>query len=202
MSDVENDRRKRKKKGTWDPTNMRKAVENVINNEMSARQAADRYQVPRATLNDRISAIKRGKEMFTEPLMGRFRNTFSLEHEKILVGHVKDLANRLMPLNRKEFLYLVFQLAEKLKLPHQFNKEKKSAGENFYYSFMKRHSDLSLRTPESTSLMRAVGFNRPQVDRFYECLETLIQRGLISLPIKYGTAMRLALVLSKNMRKF
>ncbi|KAK9729596.1 CENP-B N-terminal DNA-binding domain [Popillia japonica] len=176
MSDVENDRRKRKKKGTWDPTNMRKAVENVINNEMSARQAADRYQVPRATLNDRISAIKRGKEMFTEPLMGRFRNTFSLEHEKILVGHVKDLANRLMPLNRKEFLYLVFQLAEKLKLPHQFNKEKKSAGENFYYSFMKRHSDLSLRTPESTSLMRAVGFNRPQVDRFYECLETLIQR--------------------------
>ncbi|KAK9720562.1 CENP-B N-terminal DNA-binding domain [Popillia japonica] len=79
MSDVENDRRKRKKKGTWDPTNMRKAVEKIINNEMSARQAADPYQVPRTTLNDRISAIKRGKEMSTEPLMGRFHNTFSLE---------------------------------------------------------------------------------------------------------------------------
>ncbi|KAK9720561.1 CENP-B N-terminal DNA-binding domain [Popillia japonica] len=176
MSDVENDRRKRKKEGTWDPTNMRKAVEKVINNEMSARQAANRYQMPRTTLNDRISAIKRGKEMSTEPLMGRFHNTFSLEHEKILVEHVKDLGNRQMPLNRKKILYFVFQLAEKLKLPHQFNKEKKSAGKNFYYSFMKRHSDLSLRTPQSTSLMRAVGFNRPQVARFYECLETLIQR--------------------------
>ncbi|KAK9694189.1 CENP-B N-terminal DNA-binding domain [Popillia japonica] len=179
MSDVENDRKKRKKKGTWDLTNMRKAVEKVINNEMSARQTADPYQVPRTTLNDRISAIKRGKEMSTEPLLGRFHNTFSLEHEKILVEHIKDLANRLMPLNRKEFLYFVFQLAEKLKLPHQFNKEKKSAGKNFYYSFykkVKRHSDLSLRTPESTSLMRAVGFNRPEVARFYECLETLIQR--------------------------
>ncbi|KAK9695025.1 CENP-B N-terminal DNA-binding domain [Popillia japonica] len=106
MSDVENDRRKRKKKGTWDPTNMRKAVEKVIDNEMSARQAADRYQVPRTTLNDRISAIQRGKEMSTERLMGRFHNTFSLEHEKILVEHVKDLANRLMPLNGKECLIL------------------------------------------------------------------------------------------------
>ncbi|KAK9709602.1 CENP-B N-terminal DNA-binding domain [Popillia japonica] len=125
MSDVENDRRKRKKTGTWDLTNMRKAVEKVINNEMTTRQAANRYQVPRTTLNDRISAIKRGKEMSTEPLMGRFHNTFSLEHEKILVEHVKDLGNRLMPLNRKEFLYFVFQLGEKLKLPHQFNKEKK-----------------------------------------------------------------------------
>ncbi|KAK9745058.1 CENP-B N-terminal DNA-binding domain [Popillia japonica] len=145
MSDVENDRRKRKKKGTWNPTNMRKAVEKVINNEMSARQAADRYQVPRTTLNDRISVIKRGKEMSIEPLM----------------EDVKDLANRLRPLNRNEFLYLVFQLAKKLKLSHQFNKEKKSAGKNFYYSFMKRHSALSLRIPESTNLMRAVGFNRP-----------------------------------------
>ncbi|KAK9728872.1 CENP-B N-terminal DNA-binding domain [Popillia japonica] len=77
MSDVENDRRKRKKKGSWDPMNMRKAVEKVISNEISARQAADRYQVPRTTLNDRIIAIKRGKEMSTEPLMGRFLNTLN-----------------------------------------------------------------------------------------------------------------------------
>ncbi|KAK9729874.1 CENP-B N-terminal DNA-binding domain [Popillia japonica] len=202
MSDVENDRRKRKKKSTWNSTNMRKAVGKVINNEMSARQAADRYQVPRTTLNDRISAIKRGKEMSTEPLMGRFHNIFSLEHEKILVEHVKDLANRLMPLNRKEFLYLVFQLAEKLKLPHQFNKEKQSAGKNFYYSFMKRHSDLSLRIPESTSLMRAVEFNRPQVDRFYECLETLIQTFNFTAYKIWNCDETGVIVLSKNMRKF
>lgn len=28
------------KKGTWDPENMRKAMKKVLNNEMSARQAA------------------------------------------------------------------------------------------------------------------------------------------------------------------
>ena len=70
MSDVDNDGRKRKKKGTWDPANMRKAEEKVLNNEMSARQAADRHQVPRTTLNDRVGAIEHDKEMFIEPLMG------------------------------------------------------------------------------------------------------------------------------------
>ncbi|XP_021696059.1 uncharacterized protein LOC110675412 [Aedes aegypti] len=41
---------------------------------------------------------------------------------------------------------------------------------------MGRHPDISLRTPESTSLMRAVGFNRPQVDLFYSNLRTLTER--------------------------
>lgn len=176
MPGDENDGERKKKKGTWDPANMHKAVEKVLSNKMSARQAADRYQVPRSTLNDRISAIKNNKEMSIKPVMGRFHNTFSPEHEEVLAEHVKDLANRLMPLNKQEFLRLAFQLAEKLKIPHQFNKEKRSAGKNYYYSFMKRHSDLSLRTAESTSLMRAVGFNRPQVERFFERLLSLMER--------------------------
>lgn len=49
---------------------MRKAVEQVLSNKMSARQAADRYQVPRTTLNDRINAIKKDKEEVFNPVMG------------------------------------------------------------------------------------------------------------------------------------
>lgn len=41
---------------------------------------------------------------------------------------------------------------------------------------MKRHSYSSLRAAESTSLMGAVGFNKPQVDCFFEGLETLMQK--------------------------
>lgn len=40
---------------------MRKVVEKVLNNEISARQAADRYRVPRTTLKDRIGPIKHDK---------------------------------------------------------------------------------------------------------------------------------------------
>jgi hypothetical protein len=48
--------------------------------------------------------------------------------------------------------------------------EKKMAGKDFFLAFKKRNPDLALRTPEATILMRATGFNKPQVDRFYDLL--------------------------------
>jgi len=44
------------------------------------------------------------------------------------------------------------------------------AGKDFLLAFKKRNPNLALRTPEVTSLMRATGFNKPQVDRFYDLL--------------------------------
>ena len=44
------------------------------------------------------------------------------------------------------------------------------AGKDFFLAFKKRNPDLVLRTLEATSLMRATGFNKPQVDRFYDLL--------------------------------
>lgn len=41
---------------------------------------------------------------------------------------------------------------------------------------MKGHPDLSLRTAESTSLMRAVGFNKTQVDNFFTNLQKLMDK--------------------------
>ncbi|XP_037293571.1 uncharacterized protein LOC119189035 [Manduca sexta] len=111
-----------------------------------------------------------------KPKLGRFTNTFSAEYEQVLVDHIKDLSNRCMPLMKKEFLKLAYDLAEVMKIPHRFNKEKASAGKHFYYDFMKRHSDISLRAPESSSMMRAVGFNKPQVDLFYDNLEKLMKQ--------------------------
>jgi hypothetical protein len=41
------------------------------------------------------------------------------------------------------------------------------AGKNFFLAFKKKNPNLALRTPEATSLMRATGFNKPQVDRIF-----------------------------------
>jgi hypothetical protein len=60
---------------------------------------------------------------------------------------------------------------------HRFNKEKKMAGKVFFLAFEKKNSDLALRTPEATSLMRATGFNKPQVHRFYDLLKLQEQFG-------------------------
>ncbi|KAJ8942136.1 hypothetical protein NQ318_021644 [Aromia moschata] len=149
-------------RGNWSQESMKKACDAVISGKMGLRQAAVTYSVPKSSLFDKVNALRSGQEVTLDAKLGRFTQTFNSEHETALVDHVKDLSSRLMPLSRKEFLQLTFQLAEKLKIPHRFSKTKKMAGKDFYQAFMSRHPDLSLRTPESTSLMRCVGFNRPQ----------------------------------------
>lgn len=155
---------------------LKKAIDKVMSNQFSLRKSSKVYNVPKSTLSDYIQKLKRGGEIKLPLKRGRFDPTFNEEYEETLVAHLVDMSNRCMPLTRKEFLKLAYDLAEKLKLDHRFNRTKKAAGKHFYYDFIKRHPELSLRKPESTSLMRAVGFNRPQVNRFFENLKSVCEK--------------------------
>nr|XP_023011718.1 uncharacterized protein LOC111502004 [Leptinotarsa decemlineata] len=62
----------------------------------------------------------------------------------------------------------------KWKNHHANDKDKyEKAGDDWLSSFLSRHNQISLRTPEATSVARAKGFNRREVGRFYENLEDL-----------------------------
>jgi len=163
-------------RGKWNENQMKEAIKCVSEGKLSIRLAAERYNVPKSSLHDRVRAVKNCKEVILQPKLGRFDCTFSDHHAMQLYNHVKELDNRLMPLTRVEFLKLAFDFAEKLKIPHRFNKEKGIAGKDFFYSFTKKYLDIVLRTPESTSISRAVGFNKPQVDRFYDLLNQLLEK--------------------------
>ena len=69
---------------------------------------------------------------------------------------------------------LAYDYATVNKLNVPFNKEKKKAGPDWLESFLKKHPDLSIRQPESTSLARATGFNKVQVDKFFQLLRKII----------------------------
>ncbi|KAJ4442421.1 hypothetical protein ANN_04007 [Periplaneta americana] len=140
---------------------------------MSIRRAADYFQLPKSSLQDKVTGIKGGKECNFQPKLGRFETTFNNSYESQLAQHIKDLDDRLMGLSKKEFLKLAFDLAENLRIEH---KEKKSARMDFYKLFISRFPELSLRSPESTSLMQCVGFNKPQVDFFFEKLSFLMDK--------------------------
>lgn len=81
-------------------------------------------------------------------------------------------------------------MAEHLKIQHQFNKDKKTAGDKFYYQFLSRHPNLSLRKPQSTSIQRAVGFNKFQVENFFKQYEALLTK-FNFVPSKFSTATKL-----------
>lgn len=164
------------KKGKWDQQKMKMAVDSVLAGKCSVREAAGHFSVPRSTLGDRICALKKGGSIEMEASMGRFKLTFSDELENELVNYLKHLDNCFLPLNKTELLTLAYDLAEHFKLPHQFNKSKKIAGNKFYRGFIKRHPEFSLRCAQSTSMQRAQGFNKEQVNAFFAKLEELMEK--------------------------
>ncbi|KAJ4438336.1 hypothetical protein ANN_14278 [Periplaneta americana] len=50
----------RPSKGKWHPDSMKQDVENVLTGQLSVRKAAEIYNIPKSTLIDRVSAVKRG----------------------------------------------------------------------------------------------------------------------------------------------
>jgi len=120
-------------RGEWSEENMKRAIQDVLDREMSERAAAKSYEVPRTSLQDRVKAVKQGQNVILKPLLGRFQQIFTPEYERQLCQHVIDLDNRLMPLTRSEFLRLAYDLAEKSNIDHRFNKEKRTAGKDFFW---------------------------------------------------------------------
>jgi hypothetical protein len=149
---------------------MKKAIKMVLMKKLSLRMAA-------GMVYRKLFLIRQGGEVNFSMKKARFGLTFNENYEKALPNHMVDMANRFMPLKKKEFLKLAFDLAEKLKLYHRFNKiNKKHAGKHFFYDFLKRHPEISLHRPKLTSLMRAVGFNRPKFGRLYKNSKELFDK--------------------------
>lgn len=73
-----------------------------------------------------------------------------------------------------DFLFHLFQLAEAKGIPHKFNKEVQMAGRDWFRSFIKRHPELAVRLPESTSISRAKAFNKDAISKFFDNLEPFI----------------------------
>ncbi|KAJ4437665.1 hypothetical protein ANN_17810 [Periplaneta americana] len=55
---------------------------------------------------------------------------------------------------------MIVPLPERNEILHRFSKEMRTAGKKWYYAFKRRHPQLNLRQPESTSFARAKGFDK------------------------------------------
>jgi len=80
------------------------------------------------------------------------------------------MESRLYGLSVEDVRKIVYTFCKKNNIPG-FSDDEQMAGRKWMNSFMKRHPELSLRTPEKTSVQRAVGFNKAKVRRFFELLE-------------------------------
>ncbi|KAB0804261.1 hypothetical protein PPYR_01231 [Photinus pyralis] len=164
---------------SWDENSMHLAVEEVLEGRMGYLKASKEYGVPRSTIEARVKKVKRGvlnREDSSKKGLGRHKPVFTLAQEEELVEHILSMEARLFGLTLDQLRSLAFELAHRNGISHRFNMEKKKAGKAWLYAFLARHPNVKLRSPEPTSLARAMGFNRTAVDKFFNLLSGTLEK--------------------------
>ncbi|KAF2889816.1 hypothetical protein ILUMI_16357, partial [Ignelater luminosus] len=147
----------------------------------SVKGTAKKYGLAYATLYRHV------KSGVAFPQLGRFRPVLTEDQETELMNYPKDMYAVFFGFTRDAFMSLAFHYAHynKLQYPESWSKNKK-AGEDWLQRFLSRHTNLTLRTPESTSVVRAKGFNRRGVCHFYKNLESAIEKNNIEASRLYN----------------
>jgi hypothetical protein len=155
----------------WKKDNMASAMDEHVRmigrpNSLSIHALARTWQVPFSTLRDRLV----GKTKSIESSSG-VKPVFDSQTEKNLATYIKNMAKRGFGLDRKKLRKLAYDYAERNNIKHRFNRNSGMAGYDWLQGFMKRHPDIAARKPESLSLARARGMNKPMVCKFFEDLQ-------------------------------
>ena len=154
----------------------KKALQAVKEETFSVSNATKQFCVPRATLQRHLEGKNKysvgGKQHFGSPTV------LSKQQEDDIVQQILDLEAMLFGVSKQVVQHLAYELAirNNASLAHKFNGDKKCAGRKWFRNFMSRNPQLSYRTPEGTSIGRAAGFNKENVNRFYDILEMVLDK--------------------------
>lgn len=154
---------------------MKEASERVINENCKIRAVAKDYQICHVTLYRFVQRIK-SKGTASCGYIGN-RQIFSKEQERMLAEYAKKASSIYFGLNPTELRKLAFQCAviNKIKIPDKWT-ETKMAGVDWFFGFLRRNDDLSVRSPEGTSLSRATSFNSENVTKFFDKLAEVLDK--------------------------
>ena len=158
---------------SWSEESMRNAIEAVVGGSMGILRAAKTFDVPKTTLHRRVA--NKNKLIHGELKgMGAMKTALPRIIELDLVKYILQMESMLFGLSMDDVRVLAFQFAESNGLQHPLNRTVGKAGWDWVNGFRKRHPTVVLRTPEATSVARARGFNRPNVNNFFDLLEARI----------------------------
>lgn len=142
----------------------------AINNGMGKREASREFNIPRTNIN---------RYMEKNVLKSGGQTIFSEEQENVILKRVFYLCERGFPLSIEDLRRGVYEFGMKLlrrkeisTIPENWHKNK-LASLDWWYSFEKRHKNVSLRKPENLSTARAEGFNQKRVRDFFCQMEKI-----------------------------
>ncbi len=143
---------------------MEEALRAVSNNDLSLRQAANQFNVPKSTLHDRISGrVKPG----AVPGAPRYLNE---EEEEEVVWWLEGCAEIGYAKTVREVRGVVGAI-----VASKNNLESVVVSHGWWDRFRSRHPRLTLRTGEGLAYRRAVGTNRIVIDKYFDLLEEVLK---------------------------
>lgn len=157
---------------------LKQAAFDVIENNMSIRDAANLHNVTKSTLGRHIKIHRESqKTNFEYSASNAVRMVFTEQEEKRLAEYLEYSARLNYGLTKIEVRTLAYQYANEngKNYPEQWGIEKK-AGREWLCGFLKRNDKLSLRKPEATSLSRSTSFNKKNVNEFYAKLKSCLEK--------------------------
>lgn len=163
---------------TFSAEAMRIATVDVLSGKYSVRKSAQEHEVKKSTL---ALYANKAKEVGIDNMSFSPHfitcQVFSNELESSLACYLKTCSNMYHGLTPKATRRLAYEFAEKnhLKVPDSW-KANKLAGKDWFTGFLSRQSELSIRTPENTSLARISSFNKSTVGAFQAKLEKVLKR--------------------------
>lgn len=158
------------------PDRMEKAVKEVVGGE-KLRTTAKKYDLDKMTLRRYVMKFKeKGNNIKFSPNL-KCSQIFDEDEEKSLAKYLLDAARMNYGLTTTETRKFAYMYAvENGKIVSESWKTNKMATRDWLRGFMLRNKDLSLRTPEPTSLSRATAFNKHTVGEFYKLLGEVLRR--------------------------
>lgn len=168
-----------KKRPPVQKQNIEAAVEEVLKNKISFREAARIHNVSRATLVRHVKKYRQSAEKkFEYVVHNDVKKVFTKQEETLLVSYLIQAARLHYGLTLREVRILAFQFAKanNKKYPAKWDIQQE-AGKQWLRNFRKIYQNqLSLRKPEATSLARSTGFNKPSVAKFFENYRNILKR--------------------------
>ncbi|KAJ8928619.1 hypothetical protein NQ314_018788 [Rhamnusium bicolor] len=158
-----------------DEGEMKDAVKAVLSRRMSQRAACVTFGVKRSTLQHRIHKTLRERNLNVEHLDDSGQDSGSSDDGEL--PKKSKYASRQHGLTYKNIRMLAYDFARASNCNHPDSWDNlHMAGTDWMKSFMRRHTTLSLRKPENTSIARIAGFNKESVEEFYSNLEQVLRK--------------------------
>ena len=166
-------RRKRGRHCLWNEDCMIAAIEAVREGRMSQRQACTTFEVPRCTLQVRLSGKTQVGAKSGHPTL------FSIEQEEKLVDFACNRARMGIGFGRKQFLKYAGDFANK----HKVGLKHGRPSLKWWRRLKLRHKRLTLRQPEGTAAVRHQCMDQEKADKYFTCLNNVMHEAdLLSKP--------------------